>query len=61
MGSHQDLADATAFLTEKKIVPVVSAVFDGLESAEQAFELVKSGSQFGKAIIKLRSPTQTKL
>jgi hypothetical protein len=61
MGSHKDLVDATAFLSEKKIVPVISHIFDGFEAAEEAFDLVKSGDQFGKVIIKIRSPTQSKL
>lgn len=61
MGSYQDLVDATAFLAEKKIIPVVSEVFDGLKSAEQAFDLVKSGAQFGKVVIKFHSTVQAKL
>ncbi|TFY67440.1 hypothetical protein EVG20_g3946 [Dentipellis fragilis] len=53
MGSHQDLIDATRFLAEHKIVPVVSHVCDGLSSAEEGFELMKQGAQFGKIIIKI--------
>jgi NADPH-dependent curcumin reductase CurA len=54
MGSRQDLIDATEFLTQKRIVPPVSHVVDGLESAEEAFEFMKHGDQFGKIVIKLR-------
>lgn len=61
MGSHKDLVDATAFLNEKKIIPVVSRVFKGLESAEEAFNMVKNGDQFGKVVIKIEDPAQTKL
>jgi D-arabinose 1-dehydrogenase-like Zn-dependent alcohol dehydrogenase len=66
MGSHQDLKDATDFITEHRIVPIISHVLDGLESAEQGFELLKRGDQFGKVVIKLRGAgtatvTQAKL
>lgn len=54
MGSHQDLKDATAFIAQHRIVPIVSHVLDGLESAEQGFELIKRGEQFGKVVIRLR-------
>ena len=53
MGSHQDMKKATEFLAEHRIVPVVSHVLDGLESAEEGFELLKKGNQFGKVIINL--------
>jgi D-arabinose 1-dehydrogenase-like Zn-dependent alcohol dehydrogenase len=61
MGSHQDLIDATDFLSKHKIVPVVSTVLDGLESAEQGFEEMNQGGQFGKIVIKLRQPAKAKL
>ncbi|TFK20539.1 NAD(P)-binding protein [Coprinopsis marcescibilis] len=59
MGSHKDLEDATAFLTEHKIVPVISQVLDGLESAEQGFQLLNRGDQFGKVVIKIRHQSST--
>ena len=31
MGSRKDLVDATEFITEHRIVPIVSHVLDGLE------------------------------
>ena len=40
MGSHQDLIDATNFLSSHRIVPVVSHVLDGLEQAEEGFEIL---------------------
>ncbi|PFH51689.1 hypothetical protein AMATHDRAFT_58452 [Amanita thiersii Skay4041] len=54
MGSHQDLLDATAFLSAHKIVPVVGHVLDGLENAEEGFDLIRQGSQFGKVVLKFR-------
>jgi NADPH-dependent curcumin reductase CurA len=60
MGSHQDLRNATAFIAQHRIVPIVSHVLDGLESAEEGFELIKRGEQFGKVVIKLRHPDANK-
>ncbi|KDR73817.1 hypothetical protein GALMADRAFT_251643 [Galerina marginata CBS 339.88] len=54
MGSHQDMKDATDFLAIHRIVPVVSHVLMGLEAAEEGFDLIKRGDQFGKVVIKLR-------
>jgi len=59
MGSHQDLKDATEFIAQHRIVPIVSHVVDGLESAKQGFELLKRGDQFGKVVIKLRDSSAT--
>jgi len=61
MGSVEDLSDATAFVNRQKIVPIISHIFDGLESAEQGFEVVEKGEQFGKVVIKLLPPGQAKL
>ncbi|KAG5352079.1 hypothetical protein C0989_003943 [Termitomyces sp. Mn162] len=65
MGSHQDLIDATDFLAEHHIIPVISHIFEGLESAEQGFETMKKGEQFGKIVVKIApdidTPVKTKL
>ncbi|KAF9473863.1 NAD(P)-binding protein [Pholiota conissans] len=61
MGSHQDLKDATDFIAKHRIVPIVSHVLDGLESADEGFELLKRGDQFGKVVIKLRTGIEAKL
>ena len=53
MGSRQDLINATHFLAEHKIVPIVSHVFSGLESAEEGFETMRRGDQFGKIVIRI--------
>ncbi|EJD53222.1 NAD(P)-binding protein [Auricularia subglabra TFB-10046 SS5] len=54
MGSHKELKDATHFISKHKIVPVVSDVIDGLENAEQGFEVLAKGSQVGKVVIRVR-------
>ncbi|OJA20396.1 hypothetical protein AZE42_05357 [Rhizopogon vesiculosus] len=61
MGSHKDLIDATKFVSENRIVPVVSHVLDGLEAAEEGFELMKRGDQFGKIVIKMDDKVNAKL
>ncbi|THU80563.1 NAD-P-binding protein [Dendrothele bispora CBS 962.96] len=59
MGSIQDLRDATDFLSKHRIVPVVSNVIEGLESAEQGFELLNKGDQFGKVVIRVEKSSNT--
>ncbi|KAJ7813862.1 hypothetical protein B0H14DRAFT_2851821 [Mycena olivaceomarginata] len=53
MGSRADLVAATAFLTEHKIIPVVAAVLPGLDAAEEGFQMMQNGSQFGKIVVKI--------
>jgi NADPH-dependent curcumin reductase CurA len=50
MGSAAEFAAMCKFLEEKKVSleGLVDSVFKGLESADGAFEKMKSGSQFGK-------------
>ena len=52
MGSKADLKTATKFITQHRIAPFVSRVFDGLENAE-GFELLAGGKQFGKIVIRM--------
>jgi len=59
MGSRQDLINATDFLVQHRIVPIVSHVIDGLESAEEGFEILKQEKQFGKVVIKVRDKKLT--
>lgn len=54
MASHQDLIDATNFLAEHRIFPVVSHVLDGLESAEEGFNILHQSDQFGKVVIRVK-------
>ena len=59
MGSRQALINATDFLVQHHIVPIVSHVVDGLESAEEGFEILKQEKQFGKVVIKIRDKKLT--
>jgi len=61
MGSHKDLIEATKFVSENRIVPVVSHVLEGLEAAEEGFELLRRGEQFGKIVIKVNDKVNAKL
>jgi hypothetical protein len=51
MGSAAEFNAMCKFLTEKKIElsGLVDSVFKGLESADEAFEKMKNGSQFGNS------------
>jgi len=53
MGSRADLVAATAFLTQHKITPIVAAVLPGLRAAEEGFQMMEKGSQFGKIVVKV--------
>jgi len=46
------------FVTVHKVKPVVSEVWQGLESAEHAFETMKNGSQFGKLVLSLKTSSK---
>jgi NADPH:quinone reductase-like Zn-dependent oxidoreductase len=55
MGSKADLQAATDFIAQHQITPVVSHVIDGIERAEEGFELLAGGDRFGKVVIKMNS------
>ncbi|KAG7098313.1 hypothetical protein E1B28_000274 [Marasmius oreades] len=61
MGSVVDLRNATEFLAEHKIVPVISTVLDGLGNAEEGFRILNEGDQFGKVVIKVTSGDKPRL
>ena len=61
MGSHQDLIDATAFMQTHRIVPVVSHVLEGIGAAEDGFDIMKKGTQFGKIVVKIGGTMQARL
>lgn len=52
MGSPTDFADMTGFVTRHAIHPVISATFD-LATTAAAFDLMESGGQFGKIVIRI--------
>lgn len=48
MGSRDEFKKAVAFISEHKIKPIVHTVLPGLDKAEEGFEIMKRGGQFGK-------------
>lgn len=52
MGSEQDFKDMLALVNEKKIVPVVSKTF-AMDQAQEAFDYMGKGQQFGKPVIRI--------
>lgn len=61
MGSKRDLIEATEFMERKKIVPCVGSVIEGLENAEEGFEMLRRGEQFGKVVVRVGKPGKAKL
>jgi D-arabinose 1-dehydrogenase-like Zn-dependent alcohol dehydrogenase len=61
MGSKKDMIDATNFMAQHKLVPVVSHVLKGLESAEEGFQALDNANHFGKIVIAMESELTTRL
>ncbi|GAA5821687.1 hypothetical protein JCM11251_000970 [Rhodosporidiobolus azoricus] len=61
MGSRSEFFSAVRFVAEHKIQPVVDTVLAGLDHAEEGFELLKKGGQFGKVVINIAKEEQSKL
>ena len=53
--NSKDLEELVGYLSEKKIVSCVDQVFEGLESAKEAFDRIKTGRAKGKVIVNVRS------
>ncbi|KAF8601508.1 NAD(P)-binding protein [Ceratobasidium sp. AG-I] len=53
MGSTAELRAATQFAAEHNIRPIVSTVLEGLENAEKGFELLASGKELGKIVVRV--------
>lgn len=61
MGSRKEFEKAVKFVDEHKIRPVVDTVLPSLEDAEEGFQLMKSGGQFGKVSQLLQVCLESKL
>jgi D-arabinose 1-dehydrogenase-like Zn-dependent alcohol dehydrogenase len=53
MGSLEEFKSAIAFVDKHKIRPVVYKTLDGLEEAEEGFQILKNGQQFGKVVVRI--------
>jgi hypothetical protein len=58
MGNALEFEKMVEFVQEHQITPVVSQVFNGLDSIEEAFDSIKKGSQFGKLVVSLITGTK---
>ncbi|KAF8973461.1 hypothetical protein BGZ46_009835 [Entomortierella lignicola] len=58
MGSRLEFKQMLEFVSKHKLKPVVSQVWQGLESAEEAFDTMKNGTQFGKLVLSLKTPSK---
>ncbi|KAG0030719.1 hypothetical protein BGZ81_002259 [Podila clonocystis] len=58
MGSRLEFQQMLDFVSVNKVKPVVSEVWQGLESAEHAFETMKNGAQFGKLVLSLKTSSK---
>ncbi|KAH8424389.1 MDR/zinc-dependent alcohol dehydrogenase-like family protein [Aspergillus melleus] len=64
LGSRREFAQMVDFVRKKRIVPVISRVVNGIENLheiEELFDMLRSGSQLGKLVIKLNSEEQCRL
>lgn len=64
MGSRKEFSEMVQFVSEKKVVPVVSRVVEGLgnlEGVESLFQEMEKGSQFGKLVIRVAKRDGSKL
>ena len=54
MGSLAELKEATEFISQHKVAPVVDQpVINGLENSEEGFQRLVKGSQMGNVVIKV--------
>lgn len=52
MGSLKELQEATTFISQNKLIPVVDQpVIQGLENAEEGFQRLVKSSQMGSVVI----------
>ncbi|BGP26935.1 hypothetical protein JCM10295v2_005897 [Rhodotorula toruloides] len=61
MGSREEFFAAVKMVAEHKIQPVVDSVLNGLEQAEEGFQLLKRGGQFGKVVINIAKDEPARL
>ncbi len=61
MGSKNEFGNMVRFVAEHKIRPVVHKSYNGLQRAEEAFDEMKNGTQFGKLVILLTEESLSKL
>lgn len=55
MGSRKEFREVIDFIGKHRIQPVVDSVYsmDDVDSVDDAFEVMKAGTQFGKLVIRI--------
>ena len=55
MGSRKEFTEVIAFIGKNRIQPVVDSVYsmDDVDSVDDAFEVMKAGTQFGKLVVRI--------
>ncbi|KAF3084697.1 hypothetical protein TWF102_011855 [Orbilia oligospora] len=53
MGSRKEFKEMVSFVNKHGIEPVVSTTVKGLSRADEVFEIMKKGTQFGKLVVEL--------
>lgn len=55
MGSRKEFKEVIQFIGKHQIRPIVDSVYsiDDVDSVDDAFEVMKAGTQFGKLVIQI--------
>ncbi|KAF3210038.1 hypothetical protein TWF106_010817 [Orbilia oligospora] len=53
MGSRKEFTEMVSFVNKHGIKPVVSTTVKGLSRADEVFEIMRKGTQFGKLVVEL--------
>ncbi|GAA6010903.1 hypothetical protein JCM10207_003982 [Rhodosporidiobolus poonsookiae] len=61
MGSREEFKRAVEFVKEHRVEVVVDTVLEGMDKAEDGFQLLKKGGQFGKVVLTIAKDEQPKL
>ncbi|KAL2919270.1 hypothetical protein HK105_200913 [Polyrhizophydium stewartii] len=56
MGNNEEFGRMLKLISEHKLRPVIASVFDGLNSIDQAFDMMRKGAQFGKIVVRIAGP-----
>lgn len=52
-GSRREFLEMIAFVQKHKVRPVISQVWDGLDSVNAAMDTMRESSQFGKLVVSI--------
>ncbi|KAG8901732.1 hypothetical protein FRB99_005122 [Tulasnella sp. 403] len=61
LGSFKELVEATEFISQHKIAPIVSHVLKGLDASLEGFELLEKAAQTGKIVCRIHDVEEARL